>query len=107
MISPRDYLPFPYFSREFRDDHEAMPGLIVLLYALFAALYGSGCLAFLPRTGWHGAILAAAFVPTVIASWLWPLTEHVPYAGRLIYYLPGLALACAPFALDVYLMYGR
>jgi hypothetical protein len=100
---PRAYRPFPYFDL----DQEEVPGFIVLIYALFTTLYGFGLVSFLPRTGWHNALLAAAFVPTCIVCWLWPLTEHIPHAGRLIYLLPALALPLAPFALDFYLMYGR
>ena len=97
----RDDMPMPGL------DHQAMPAMIVILYALAAGLYVMGLVSAFPRTFWHDALMAAGLIPSFAAAACWPSVRNIPYVGGIVYFLPGLALACAPFALDVYLMFGR
>jgi hypothetical protein len=72
---PRGYLPFPYLAQDTVD------GALALLYAVFAALYGFGCLTFLPRTGWHHAAVAAGGGLSLLAAACWPAVKRIPAIG--------------------------
>ena len=97
---------YPYRPPQAHSLPHLEPGLtcLVLVYALFAILYVLGFVSFLPRTGWHDTLVAAASCPSLIAGACWESVKKIPHVGLFLYLLPGLAVATAPFALDFYLM---
>src|SRR5689334_19633673 len=98
---PRDGLPFPYI------DPAITAAALFLLYAAAVVAYAFGFVPSFPRTPWRDAAVAAAALPSLVAAGAWPQVARIPYVGGLLYLLPALALALAPFAFDFYLMYGR
>lgn len=85
------------------------PGLFLLLVAwtVIAFLYVVGMFRDFPRTGWHDAILAAAFCLSFVVGIGWSAVERIPFIGPFVYVVPILVLGIAPFALDAYLMFWR
>ena len=64
---------------------------IFLLYAAAAAAYALGLAPFFPRTPWHDAAVAAAALPSLYVTGVWPAVKRIPYVGGLLYVLPVLA----------------
>lgn len=78
--------------------------LLVSLYTVAAFLYVIGWPAIFPRTHRHDAVVILGFC---LATIVWRLWQHVERISLVLYYLPAMTLAAAPFVLDLYLMYGR
>jgi hypothetical protein len=98
---PVDGTPFVRLGAEF------MESAVVVLYIVFALLYFFGFASGIPRTGWCDTLAAAAVVPSLLVGAYWSAVRRIPRIGSVIYFLPGLAVAMLPFALDFYLMFGR
>jgi hypothetical protein len=93
--------PFVKLGADFLDS------AVFLLCAVFASLYGFGFAGFPTRSFRHDALAAAGLFLSMIAAAYWPSVRRIPAVGPLLYFLPGLALATLPFALDFILMFGR
>lgn len=85
------------------------PGLSIMIYGytLFSILYVIKIFSWLPRSGYHDAAVGIGFIFMVMIWGSWHYVKRIPLVGPVIYYLPGLALAITPLALDLYLMFVR
>lgn len=85
------------------------PGLclLVIVQAVIAFLYVVGLMRAFPRSGQHDAILVSFFGLSFAAGLCWEAVKQLPFVGKIVYALPGLALMAGPFVLDFYLIARR